>query len=316
MSRRLVWGDLKVGLLAFGVIVALSLSILLFARVGALHGDTTTLFVAVGDATGVLPGTDVWVSGKKVGIVEDVHIRPVASAASHRLAIHTRILNEYVPLIRRNSVVDIRPGGNLIGSPVVYLKVGTPAAPAIRNGDTLFERPHGRFKPLIDQVTAVANELDQLSDSTTRMLALLSDPRNSIGAFQKSGIPRIQSASAAMSRINAQRKFGSGTLGLASRNNVGLRISRLFAQKDSITLLLKEGRGSVGRFRRDSTLFREIAHLKSEADSLRLLLSNPGSPVSRMKSDSALAREMNRAKAQLDTLMADLKKHPMKYIRL
>jgi phospholipid/cholesterol/gamma-HCH transport system substrate-binding protein len=316
MPRRLVWRELKVGLIALAAIVGLSLSILFFARVGALHGDTTTVLVAVGDATGVLPGTDVWVSGKKVGIVQDVHYRPVTSTLRHRLAIHTRILNEYLPLLRKDTYVDIRPAGNLIGSPVVYLKVGSPRSPQVHSGDTLFERQHSKFKPLIDQITSVAADLGRLTDSTTRMLAMFNDPRNSIGAFQRSGVPRIQSASAAMARINRQRLFGSGTLGLASREHAGARISRLFAQKDSISLMLKEGRGSFGRFRRDSTLTREIAHLRAEADSLQRLLSNPSGAAARMKSASALTREMTRAKAQLDTLMGDLKKPPMKYIRL
>ena len=316
MPRRLVWRELKVGIIAFAVIVAVSLSILLFARVGALHGDTTILYVAVGDATGVLPGTDVWVSGKKVGIVEDVHYRPVASNLPHRLAIHTRILNEYLHLIRKDTYVDIRPAGNLIGSPVVYLKVGSLRSPHVHAGDTLFERPHSKFQPLIDQVTGVAKNLGQLGDSMKRTLALFNDPRNSFGAFQQLGVPRIQSVSAAMSRLNAQRTSGTGTLGLASREHVGERISRLFAQKDSIMLMLTDERGSFGRFRRDSSLTRNIAHLRAEADSLQQLLSNPSGAPSRMKSDSALAREMNRAKAQLDTIMADLKKHPLKYIRL
>jgi phospholipid/cholesterol/gamma-HCH transport system substrate-binding protein len=316
MPRRLVWRDLKVGLIALAAIVGLSLSILLFARVGALHGDTTTLYVAVGDATGVLPGTDVWVSGKKVGIVEDVHLRPVTTERAHRLAIHTRILNQWVHLIRKDSYVDIRPAGNLIGSPVVYLKVGSAGSPPVQSGDTVFERPHGKFKPLIVQITSVAADVGRLTDSANRMFALFNDSRNSLGSFQRRGVPQIQAASAALSRINRQSRFGSGTLGLASQENVGARISRLFAQLDSIQLLLREGRGSFGRFRRDSTLGRNITHLRAEADSLQLLLSNPAGPVSKMRSDSALAREMSRARAQLDSLMADLKKHPMKYIRL
>jgi hypothetical protein len=297
------------------VVIALAVWILLFARIGALHGETSTLYVVVADGTGVLPGTDVWVSGKKVGIVEDVHFRELTTDSAHRLAIHTRILKEYVPLIRKDSRVDIRPGGNLIGSPVVYIRVGTSASSPLQDNDTLFERPRRRLKPLIDQVTAVAANLDTLMDSTTRMMSLFTNPRNSIGAFQQSGIARIQSAKAAMTRINTQRRFGSGTLGLASRNRTGERIARLRAQLDSVKVMLKDGRGSIGRFRSDSTLGRTMAHFRSEADSLRLLLSNQAGSASKMRSDSALAREMTRARVQLDSIMRDLKKHPTKYIQ-
>jgi len=315
MARRIHWSDLRTGLIVLAAVVALAASILIFARVGALHGDTSTLFVAVDDASGILPGTDVWLSGKKVGLVVDVHIRPVTSDLKHRLAIHTKILTKTLPLIRKDSRVDIRPGGNLIGTPVVYLKVGTLRFPPVKDGDTIFERPHGKLKPVIDQVTAVAADLGRLTDSTTRMLALFDNPANAMGSFRHKGAPQLRSASAAMSKLGNQARSGSGTLGLASRGHVGTRISRLFAQRDSIRLLLAEGHGAVGRFRRDSTLSQTIAHLRGEADTLRALLNNPRSPASRMRSDTALTREMDRARMQLDSLMAAVKKHPLKYIR-
>ena len=92
MSRNLAWRDLKTGTIAFVAIVGLAMSILLFARVGALHGDTTNLYVVTDDAPGVLSGTEVWLSGTKVGLVRDIHFRPVTTDTSQRLAIHLEVL--------------------------------------------------------------------------------------------------------------------------------------------------------------------------------------------------------------------------------
>ena len=61
MSRPLPWRNLRVGVIAFIVIVGSALGILLFARVGALHGDTTNIYVVSDDAPGVLAGTEVWI---------------------------------------------------------------------------------------------------------------------------------------------------------------------------------------------------------------------------------------------------------------
>ena len=65
--------------------------------------------------------------------------------------------------------------------------------------------------------------------------------------------------------------------------------------------LVSSGSGNVGRFRRDSTLMREVAKTRAEVDSLRLLFSRPGA-VSRLRTDSALKREMGQARIQLDSL--------------
>ena len=55
MASRVHWRDLTIGLAAVTVIVVAVLSILIFARVGAMHGETKKLYVTAPDVTGVLP---------------------------------------------------------------------------------------------------------------------------------------------------------------------------------------------------------------------------------------------------------------------
>jgi hypothetical protein len=117
-----------------------------------------------------------------------------------------------------------------------------------------------------------------------------------------------------ISSFSERATQGSGTLGLAYRGAVGARIKRVIAAKDSIAFLVSSGNGSVGRFRRDSTLAREVASVRAGVDSLRGLMSTPGNSVSKLRSDTSLKSEMARARVQLDSIMKDIKKHPKKYI--
>jgi hypothetical protein len=157
MARNLEWRDLKIGVIAFTAIVGLALSILFFARVGALHGDTTDIYVVTDDAPGVLAGTEVWLSGQKVGLVKDIHFRPPSTDTLERLAIHLQILSQHIHFIRRDAWADIRPGGNLIGSPVVWISSGTSNARAVNPGDTLVEISTGMMQPVGDRVAALGN---------------------------------------------------------------------------------------------------------------------------------------------------------------
>ncbi|HLE56065.1 MAG TPA: MlaD family protein [Rhodothermia bacterium] len=314
MASRIRWSELKLGLAAFAGLVGLALSILLFARVGALHGDTETLYVTVDHAPGVLAGTDVWLAGQKVGLVKAINFRSVASDTLERLAIETEILADRLPLIRKDAYADIRPGGNLIGSPVIYIGGGTVRAPPVKGGDTIsarFEGPIGAFGVKIDTVVA---RVTAAADTSEKLIALMNDRRTSIGAFRTRGMASINTAREVTSGIMSKATTGSGTLGLANRNAVRERLGRVMAQKDSIKLLLSSGRGNVGRFRRDSTLMPQVAGIRAEVDSLRRLFSTPGSGISRLRSDSTLQREIGLARVQLDSLMMDLRKHPLKYI--
>jgi phospholipid/cholesterol/gamma-HCH transport system substrate-binding protein len=314
MASRIRWSELKIGLAAVAGIAVAVLSILLFARVGALHGDTGKLYVTVDHAPGVLAGTDVWLAGRKVGLVKEVSFRPVTTDTLQRLAIETEILAEHLPLIRKNSYADIRPGGNLIGSPVVYIGGGTADAPAVKSGDTIASSVGGKIGAIESRIDTAVGRITAIADSTGKLIALMSDRRTSIGQFRSTGMASINSVRAVSSDIMTRAKSGSGTLGLAHRGAIGERIRRVVAQRDSIKLLLSSGSGNVGRFRRDSTLMRQVARVRAEADSLRRLFSTSGSGVSRLRSDSTLQREIGRARTELDSLMADLRKHPLKYI--
>ena len=302
MARNLAWRDLKTGTVAFGVIVAGALGVLIFARVGALHGDKSNIYVLSQEADGVLAGTEVWLSGQKIGLVKDIHFRAIATDTLERLAIHTEILSDRMHLVRRDAYADIRPGDNLIGSPIVFISSGTSRVPALRSGDTLVNVSTGKMKPVGEKVTELTARLSALADSGKRLSALLNSRTGTIGAFKHDGTAKISDARATISGLMNQATSGNGTIALASKGELGARLARIQAGKDSIVLLLSSGRGNIGRFRKDSTLFRTVSHIRDEIDALKSMSSEAGT------------LEMARIRVHLSELMADIKKHPGRYI--
>lgn len=314
MARELRWSELKVGILSMVGIVTIILSIMIFARVGALHGDTATLYVVVDNAVGVLQGTEVWLSGQKIGLVKNVKFRSTATDTTERLAIETEILADRLEYVRRNAYVDIRPGGNLIGSPVVYIRSASSAQPPVASGDTLFSREKTSLDNVGAQVDMLISQLSALTDTGNKILAEARSPISAIGAFRARGIPELSNAGAIASATMNKARTGSGTAGLVLRGDLGARFARISAQKDSVIMLVQSGNGNVGRFRRDSTLFRTVAGVRADVDSLRALMSNTSGTAARARSDSSLTREIARISTELGLLMADIKKHPLRYL--
>jgi len=313
MASRVRWSDLKIGLAAAAVLFTLVVSILLFARVGGLHGDTVKLYVTTPDATGILKGTDVWVAGKKVGLVSAVRFRPVSSNTVGRVLIEADVLEQYLPLIRGDSRADIRPAGTLIGAPVVYIREGTAAASALRPGDTVLTRSSSRMAQVGLEIDTVANHLTALATATGNLLDKMSDPLTSVGRFRSRGVQQLKALNAVASSYGERATRGNGSLGLAYRGDVAARLKRVLSVKDSISFLIRSGNGNVGRFRRDSTLPRHVASVRAGLDSLRRLLTATGG-VTRLRSDTTLSGEITRARSQIDSLMQEIKKHPKRYI--
>lgn len=313
MARSLDWRELKTGTIAFAVLTGIVVFILFFARVGALRGDKSNIYVLTQDAEGVLEGTEVWLSGQKIGLVKDLHFRPPSSDTLQRLAIHTEILSDKMHFIRRDAYADIRAGDNLIGSPIVFISSGTSNAPALKSGDTLVNKSVGKMKPVGVKVEDLTAHLSALADTSKKIVALLNSDKGTVGSFTHHGMAKLADASTTMSSLMNKARSGDGSLARISSMNVGARFSRITAAKDSIMLLVSTDRGNVGRFRKDSTLFKEVGRVRAQLDSLKSLAAGGGG-VGRLRGDSTLTAEMARVRAQLSELMADVKKHPTRYI--
>lgn len=313
MARPLEWRELKTGTVALAVLVSVIFGVLFFARVGALHGDKSNVYVLTQEADGVLEGTEVWLSGQKIGLVKDIHFRSISTDTVERLAIHTEILSDRMHLVRKDAYADIRPGDNLIGSPIVYISSGTSLVPALKSGDTLINVSTGKMKPVGEKVTELTARLSALADTGKRISTLLNSTGGTLGAFKQDGMAKVSDISATVSGVMSKATSGNGTIALASRGQLGTRVARISSAKDSIVLLLSSGRGNVGRFRKDSTLFRTVSHVRSELDSLKAMMSGAGT-LQRARSDTTLTIEMARLRAELTALMADVKKHPGRYI--
>ena len=290
------------------------IAILLFARVGALHGKQVTLYVLSDEAPGVLQGTEVWLAGQKVGIVADVAFRPPATDTLERVLITTDFLEEALPNVRRDSYAHIRPAGNLMGAAVISISAGTSTSPPLHDGDTIYSRPHKVIARLSDDVGTLAPEFAALGAATSALNERVAQPTGTIGAYRANGLPDLPDISAGMSSLNA-RVTRNGTIARAMRGDLGARATRAMAAADSIRTLIGSNKGSIGRFRRDTTLVTNASHVLAEVDTLRALFTNPVGTIAAAHSDSALARQLDQTHILLAALIRDAKAHPMRYIR-
>ncbi|MEO7084206.1 MAG: hypothetical protein ABI442_14350, partial [Gemmatimonadaceae bacterium] len=86
------------------------------------------------------------------------------------------------------------------------------------------------------------------------------------------------------------------------------------AQFDSIKTLFLSNRHSLGRFQRDTTLSVELNRLLDELATVKQLASNPNGTIGRFRTDSAITMAVRYDMLRVDSLIADMKKHPLRYI--
>jgi ABC-type transporter Mla subunit MlaD len=319
MPRSLRWSQLLPGIAAFTVLVTTVLCILLFAQVGAAKGDTMRLYTSVESARGIMKGSEVWLHGKPIGVVQAVGFAPPSTPVERRLVVALDVVERYRPFIRRDSDAQVRAGGSLIGAPVIYLTGGSPSARVVGVGDTIAGRPQIDLEGITTEFSAATKELPVIMQNLQMIATQLRATTGTIGAFTAGeGGVELEALQARSSRIAGSLRGGRGTLGLAlgGREALAARGRTALASVDSLRQLLASGRGELGRFRRDSTLIRAVSGVRDELSIVRALLEEPRGTAGRMTRDRAIQLELARADTSMQLLMQDIKQRPLRYLQL
>ncbi len=317
MPHARKWSDLWPGLVVLAVVGAAAASVLAFARVGALHGDTVRLYAATPHARGILPGSEVWLAGHRVGVVREVGFRPPGTDTSLRVLLAFDVLAEPGQAIRRGAAVAIRPGGSLIGAPVVAIESATTDAPPVRAGDTLVADVASEFETIRGRLTAtVGTEVPVVLGNLRLIGAQLQSARGTLGALGIEGPGRLASTADSASALLGKVTQGSGTVGMAfGRGDLTTRARAAMARVDRVRARAASPRSTVGRLRTDSTLGREIRDVRAELAVVQALLAEPRGTAGRLARDSILQRQLAGARAELDLLAADVQRNPLRYVR-
>jgi phospholipid/cholesterol/gamma-HCH transport system substrate-binding protein len=315
MARQLSWSDLRGGLIACVAIVVLAFVIMKYSRVGALRGDTFRVYALVGEARGVTKGSEVWLSGQKIGKITDIRFRPPATSdTTKRIAIEMEVVEQYRSVLRRDAVAQIRSGGSVIGPPVVYLSAGTTRAAALQPGDTVRTLSQSDVEGATAQLANASKEFPVIIANVKVLGAEFQTTQGTIGALMNGpGAGELERARIRATRLT-NRLTGGGTAGLIMAAGLSTRAQRVMARVDSVRALLASPSSSFGRFRRDSTLLDEVADIRNELTLVRASLDQSRGTAGRAMNDSALTNSLGEAQRQMALLFADIKKHPLRYI--
>lgn len=312
MAPRLAWSELVPGIVTIIVLATTTVAVLMHSSVGRVSGDTVRLYVVTSSARGVMRGTEVWLSGQKVGVVEDVRFRPVSADTGSRVIIAVDVRERDVEQIRRDSEIRVRAGANLIGPIVVYISAGTPESAPARAGDTLFAARQSDAQDAMQRLGDAAADLGPLMTDARAVLAHARNPNGTLGALLRSGGGLGAEMRDMRSQVNGLREQFDGSS--ASRARLMRSAQGALAQVDSIRLLLRSDQTSLGRFRRDTSLRRTLASVRDEVGRLRARMADDRGTLGRLAADSAIQRALASAHSELTLLMEDIRKRPLRYI--
>ena len=298
------------------LIVAFTLAVLVYARVGRLHGDTYRLFILTDAARGVIKGTEVWLAGQKVGLVTAIRFAPPGRDTLSRLAIELELLAEVQEVIREDSFGQIRSGGSLIGAPVVYITPGTSTKPMLANGDTVAAKPQVDTEGLTSAVALAGRELPIVMREAKQVRDDMKRATSQLSELQDNGGVSLSVVGSRAAGITQRATRGGGAVPTLMRDrSIMARVSSAMRSADTIRALLASETTSYGRFKRDSSLVREIASVRNEMSILRGLIEQSRGTAGRMANDKAVTAALAGMEKELGRTIEDIKRDPLRYVR-
>jgi ABC-type transporter Mla subunit MlaD len=317
MAEATRWKELRIGVIAAVGLVAVSMAVLLFARVGAIRGDTFRLFLRTGSARGLMKGSEVWLGGQRVGRVADIRFQPPGGADADALVVEMEVIERHRQAIRRDSHAQIRAGARVIAAPVVAIDPGTAGSPVVSEGDTIRSRPQADVQSAMSRFGEATRELPAVMADVKRVNEALRSPGGTIGAFgNEGGGVELAAVRARGGRLATSLSRGRGTLGrlLGGRGELMARAETVLARADSVQLLFASPDNAVGRFRRDSSLQIALADIQSELSIVRALVQEARGTAGRAIRDSAVVEALVEAEREMGAIMADVRRRPSRYI--
>lgn len=316
MTRRLRWRSLVPGLLAIAAVGAVVGAILKYARIGALRGDSYQLYAYTNEARGIRETSDVWLAGQRVGVVDDIEFRPVATDTLKRIRLTLKILERHQSLIRRDSYAQIRSGGRLLGEPVVYITMGTDRYGTLEPGDVLDSREQADAENIASEIALASREFPEIARNAKQLLEqmrVLAARLDGVGVDEPGVALRVVSRRAQGLR-SSSRDTGSVALFLADSLALSARLGRIMSRTDSLGERLRETGSTFHRFSSDSSLGREIADLRNEVSIVRALMTESRGTAGRLIFDEAIPRQLEVVERELGELMEDLRRNPSRYL--
>ncbi|MEP6691589.1 MAG: MlaD family protein, partial [Gemmatimonadaceae bacterium] len=310
------WRGLVPGIIALIVVAALAASVLMFARIGQLHGKKYRLIVLADEARGLIKGSDVWLDGQKVGVVQELEFRPPTTDMLTRLRIPIEVLIQYQPQIRHDSRVQIRSGGSMIGAPVVFFSTGTPSSPMLRDGDIVpLSAKQVDLEGLTSEFAMSARDFPSIISGIKSIAGNAGDVVARMGELRASSIS-IQPMLVSANRLTARAVNGNGTVSLllGKETPVLTRARQVLARAESLVKVVRSPSSLAGRVRGDSALMHALGDVRNEVSIVRARLAEPRGTAGRVLADSAIVKQLGQVERDIAALLADFKKHPARYI--
>ncbi len=304
-QQEVHWSQLKVGVLVFAALVALTALVLLMSgSTGGIFTHKLTVKSYFEDSAGLKVGGPVNLEGVTIGSVKTIRIAPERKLTPVEVVM--KISGQFAGSVRQDSQASLETIG-VLGDTVVNISSKSAQKPPIaENG----ELPTNETPSLTDVIKSSQGTIEQLNTILAKLDSLvdsLNTGRGSIGQLinnpdlYNKAVATIDELQGLATKIGS----GKGSIGkLVNDDTFYNRANDAIAHLDSVTAQIDSGQGSIGKLIKDPSMYD---NLQKSTTSLNQLLAdvNAGKGgLGLIAKNPEFAGKLNDTVTRLDSILA------------
>jgi phospholipid/cholesterol/gamma-HCH transport system substrate-binding protein len=271
-AKRVVWSQLKVGIMAIIALAVLSVLIFLLTGTDNPFAERSVVYTFLNDSAALAEGAGVRLNGILVGKVNRIALSGESNPA-RTIRMDLEIDQKYMASIPIDSEIGFS-AENVLGAKFLNIKRGQ-SKTHVKHGDEIRGRDDRDFLEVVQSAMP-------LLDSIRVILA------------------RVE-------RIVSQVESGGGSIGkLLVDDELYNRLNRTMIDVENMTHSLAEGRGTLGRLMTDEGLYNDVRQTLGRLDRLSADLQEGKGTAGKLLKDPALYDDLRTATAEVRKLLDDL----------
>jgi phospholipid/cholesterol/gamma-HCH transport system substrate-binding protein len=271
-QQEVHWSQLKVGVLVFAAIVALTVLVFLMSgTTGGVFSHKLTVRSYFENSAGLKNGAPVTLEGVTIGSVKSIRIAPERKLTP--VEVTMKIAGKFEGNIHQDSQASLETIG-VLGDTVVNIDSKAAQKPQIaENG----ELPTNETPSLTDVIKSSQGTIEQVNTILAKVDSLvdsLNTGRGSIGQLinnpdlYNKAVLTVNQLQALVTNISS----GKGSIGkLVTDDSLYNRVNDAVGHLDSVSQEIDSGQGTIGKLLKDPSMYN---NLQQSTDNLNKLLAD------------------------------------------
>lgn len=304
-QQEVHWSQLKVGVLVFAALVALTaLVFLMSGGTGGLFTPKLTVRSYFEDSAGLKIGGPVNLEGVTIGAVKAIHIAPERKLTP--VEVIMKISGKYRKYIHQDSQASLETIG-VLGDTVVNIDSRNAQKPPITNNAELptNETPSltdviKSSQGTIEQINTILAKLDNVVDSLNTGRGSIGELINNPDLYNKA-VSTVNQLAGLVDQISS----GKGSIGkLVTDPTLYNRVNDAIGHIDTVTQEIDSGQGSVGKLIKDPALYNNLQQTTANLNSLLADVNAGKGGLGLIAKNPEFANKLNDTVSRLDSILS------------